>query len=112
MRTGTQILPDPCKHYELCPTVVSSSSAIPAPLLHLPSYSAVRLWMLSRRLFFFFMSKVGKWPSLPEEPPSGHQQWRILEAGGSARMGHGVGSLLLVSSGWGLTLEPTWSSAY
>lgn len=52
MRTGTQILLGPCKHYELCPTRVSSSSANPAPLLHLSSYSAGLLWMLSLRLFF------------------------------------------------------------
>lgn len=41
------------------------------------------------------MSRVGKWPSLHEEPPSSHQQWRTLEAGGSALTEeHGVGSLI------------------
>lgn len=41
------------------------------------------------------MSRVGKWPSLPEELPSSQHQWRTVEAGGSSLAeGHGVESPL------------------
>lgn len=54
------------------------------------------------------MSRVGKWPSFREELPSGHQQWRTLEAGGSAlTVGHGacLPSVLDMRTKSGISLE-------